>query len=119
MGQLLLVPRWSSAGNMSTALTIIMHFTGGFIQKARRNIPQMQRTSRTSWIKTLCCCPINRVNPITDSTEGTVEIFPLGSLKNNYCSMLSASYLRKKQILSNVLLLFHVFKLQLYQLVLL
>ncbi|XP_070641584.1 uncharacterized protein [Bos indicus] len=33
----------------------------------------MQRTSRTSWMKTLCCCPINRVNPITDSTEELPE----------------------------------------------
>ena len=119
MDQLLLAPGWSSAGKMSTALTIIMHFTGGLIQKAKRNIPRMSRTSRTSWMKRVCCWPHNRVHPISDSTEGTVEIFSLSSFKNDYCSMFRASYLRKQtEILSNVLL-FHVFKLKLYQLVLL
>ena len=120
MGQLLLVPGWSSAGNMSTALTIIMHFTGCLSQKARSDTPQVSRTSRTSWMKRVCCWPHNRVHPISDSTEGTVEIFSLSSFKNDYCSMFRASYLRKKkpEILSNVLL-FHVFKLKLYQLVLL
>ena len=108
MDQLLLVPEWSSADKMSTALTIIMHFTGGLIQKARRNIPRMSRTSRTSWMKRVCCWPHNRVHPITDSTEGTVEIFSLSSFKNDFCSMFRASYLRKQtEILSNVLL-FHV-----------
>ena len=96
MDQLLLAPGWSSAGKMSTALTIIMHFTGGLIQKAKRNIPRMSRTSRTSWMKRVCCWPHNRVHPLTDSTEGTVEIFSLSSFKNNYCSMFRASYLRKK-----------------------
>ena len=120
MDQLLLVPGWSSAGNMSTALTIIMHFTGCLSQKARSDTPQVSRTSRTSWMKRVCCWPHNRVHPISDSTEGTVEIFSLSSFKNDYCSMFRASYLRKKkpEILSNVLL-FHVFKLKLYQLVLL
>ena len=121
MYQLLLVPSWSSAGNMSTPLAIIMHFTGCLTQKARRNIPQMSRTSRISWMKRVCCWPHNRVHPTTDSTEGTVEIFSLNSFKNDYCSMFRASYLKKKkktEILSNVLL-FHVFKLKLYQLVLL
>ena len=119
MDHLLLAPGWSSAGKMSTALTIIMHFTGCLIQKVRRNIPRMSRTSRTSWMKRVCCWPHNRVHPITDSTEGTVEIFSLNSFKNDYCSMFRASSLRKQtEILSNVLL-FHVFKLKLYQLVLL
>ena len=108
MDHLLLAPGWSSAGKMSTALTIIMHFTGCLTQKARRNIPQMSRASRTSWMKRVCCWPHNRVHPITDSTEGTVEIFSLSSFKNDFCSMFRASYLRKQtEILSNVLL-FHV-----------
>ena len=118
MDHLLLAPGWSSAGKMSTALTIIMHFTVRLTQKARRNIPQMSRASRTSWMKRVCW-PHNRVHPTTDSTEGTVEIFSLNSFKNDYCSMFRASSLRKQtEILSNVLL-FHVFKLKLYQLVLL
>ena len=97
MDQLLLAPGWSSASKMSTALTIIMHFTGGLIQKAKRNIPRMSRTSRTSWMKRVCCWPHNRVHPISDSTEGTVEIFSLSSFKNDYCSMFRASYLREKK----------------------
>ena len=119
MDHLLLAPGGSSAGKMSTALTIIMHFTVRLTQKARRNIPQMSRASRTSWMKRVCW-PHNRVHPITDSTEGTVEIFSLSSFNNDFCSMFRASYLKKKktEILSNVLL-FHVFKLKLYQLVLL
>ena len=120
MDHLLLAPGWSSAGNMSTPLAIIMHFTGCLTQKARRNIPQMSRTSRISWMKRVCCWPHNRVHPLTDSTEGIVEMFSLSLFKNDYCSMFRASYLKKKktEILSNVLL-FHVFKLKLYQLVLL
>ena len=47
-------------------------------------------------MKRVCCWPHNRVHPLTDSTEGTVEIFSLSSFKNNYCSMFRASYLRKK-----------------------
>ena len=95
------------------------HFTGCLIQKERRNTPEMSRTSRSSWLKRVSFWPHNRVHPITDSTEGTVEIFSLSSFKNDFCSMFRASYLRKQtEILSNVLL-FHVFKLKLYQLVLL
>lgn len=94
MDQLLLAPGWSSASKMSTALTIIMHFTGGLIQKAKRNIPRMSRTSRTSWMKRVCCWPHNRVHLISDSTEGT---FSLSSFKNDYCSMFRASYLKSKQ----------------------
>ena len=116
--QFLLVPGWSSAGKMSTALTIIMHFTGGFIQKRRRNSPEIKKL-RTSQMKRLRCWPHNRVHP-TGSTEGTVEIFSLSSFKNDYCSMFRALFKKKKtEILSNVLLLFHVFKLNLYHLVLL
>lgn len=74
MDQFLLVPGWSSAGKLSTALTIIMHFTGGFIQKVRRNSPEI-KTSISSWMKRVHFWPHNRVHPITDSTEGTVEIF--------------------------------------------
>ena len=96
MDHLLLAPGWSSAGKMSTALTIIMHFTVRLTQKARRNIPQMSRASRTSWMKRVCCWPHNRVHPTTDSTEGTVEIFSLNSFKNDYCSMFRASSLRKQ-----------------------
>ena len=118
MDQFLLVPGWSSAGKMSTALTIIMHFTGGFIQKRRRNSPEIKKL-RTSQMKRLRCWPHNRVHP-TGSTEGTVEIFSLSSFKNDYCSMFRALFKKKKtEILSNVLLLFHVFKLNLYHLVLL
>ena len=95
MDHLLLAPGWSSAGKMSTALTIIMHFTVRLTQKARRNIPQMSRASRTSWMKRVCW-PHNRVHPTTDSTEGTVEIFSLNSFKNDYCSMFRASSLRKQ-----------------------
>ena len=72
------------------------HFTGCLIQKVRSDTPQMSRTSRASWMKRVCCWPHNRVHPLTDSTEGTVEIFSLSSFKNNYCSMFRASYLRKK-----------------------
>jgi hypothetical protein len=57
----------------------------------------MSRTSRASWMKRVCCWPHNRVHPLTDSTEGTVEIFSLSSFKNDYCSMFRASYLRKKK----------------------
>ena len=96
MDHLLLAPGWSSAGKMSTALTIIMHFTGCLTQKARRNIPQMSRASRTSWMKRVCCWPHNRVHPLTDSTEGIVEMFSLSLFKNDYCSMFRASYLKKK-----------------------
>ena len=96
MDHLLLAPGWSSAGKMSTALTIIMHFTGCLTQKARRNIPQMSRASRTSWMKRVCCWPHNRVHPLTDSTEGIVEMFSLSLFKNDYCSMFRASSLRKQ-----------------------
>ena len=96
MDHLLLAPGWSSAGKMSTALTIMMHFTGCLTQKARRNIPQMSRASRTSWMKRVCCWPHNRVHPLTDSTEGIVEMFSLSLFKNDYCSMFRASYLKKK-----------------------
>ena len=96
MDHLLLAPGWSSAGKMSTALTIIMHFTVRLTQKARRNIPQMSRASRTSWMKRVCCWPHNRVHPLTDSTEGIVEMFSLSLFKNDYCSMFRASYLKKK-----------------------
>ena len=34
--------------------------------------------------------------PYNWPTEGTVEIFSLSSFMNKYCSMFSASYLRKK-----------------------
>ena len=95
MDHLLLAPGWSSAGKMSTALTIIMHFTVRLTQKARRNIPQMSRASRPSWMKRVYW-PHNRVHPTTDSTEGTVEIFSLNSFKNDYCSMFRASSLRKQ-----------------------
>ena len=94
MDQLLLAPGWSSASKMSTALTIIMHFTGCLIKKARSHTPQMSRTSRTSWMKRVCCWPHNRVHPISDLTEGT---FSLSSFKNDYCSMFRASYLREKK----------------------
>ncbi|XP_070641575.1 uncharacterized protein [Bos indicus] len=46
---------------------------GGLIQKAKRNIPRMSRTSRTSWMKRVCCWPHNRVHPISDSTEELPE----------------------------------------------
>ena len=37
------------------------------------------------------------MHPITDSTEGTVEIFSWSSFKNDNCSMFRAWYLRKKK----------------------
>ncbi|XP_061238126.1 uncharacterized protein LOC133227545 isoform X3 [Bos javanicus] len=46
---------------------------GGLIQKAKRNIPRMSRTSRTSWMKRVCCWPHNRVHPLSDSTEELPE----------------------------------------------
>ena len=72
------------------------HFTGSLIQKERRNTPKMSRTSKSSWLKRVSFWPHNRVHPITDSTEGTVEIFSWSSFKNENCSMFRAWYLRKK-----------------------
>ncbi|XP_070624934.1 uncharacterized protein [Bos indicus] len=54
------------------------HSTGCLIQKTRRNTPQMSRTSRTSWMKRVCCWPRNRVHPLTDSTEELPEDQPEG-----------------------------------------
>ena len=54
------------------------------------------RTSTANWVKRAGSWPHNRVPPITDPVEGTVEMFSVSSFKNNYCSMFSASYLRKK-----------------------
>ena len=72
------------------------------------------RTSTTNWVKRAGSRPHNRVHPIIDPVEGTVETFSVSSFRNNYCSMFIASYLRKNyKILSNALLLFHVFKLKL------
>ena len=86
----------SSASKMSIALSFLMHFSGRFVWKTRRDIPQNSRQSSTSLVKTVPVWPQNRVHPTTDPVEGTVEIFSLSSLKNNYCSMFSASYLRKQ-----------------------
>ncbi|XP_024845026.1 uncharacterized protein [Bos taurus] len=47
---------------------------GCLIQKMRRNTLQMSRTSRTSWMKRVCCWPHNRVHPLTDSTEELPEV---------------------------------------------
>ena len=71
------------------------HFTGCFVQNVKRNISQKSRISMTSWVKRVRCWPRNRVHPITDPSEGSVEIVSLSSFKNKYCSMFSASYLRK------------------------
>ncbi|XP_061238136.1 uncharacterized protein LOC133227550 isoform X4 [Bos javanicus] len=46
---------------------------GCLIQKVRSDTPQMSRTSRTSWMKRVCCWPHNRVHPLTDSTEELPE----------------------------------------------
>lgn len=98
--QWLLIPVWFSASKMSTALPIIMHFTGCFLQKARRNIPRRSRTSVTSWMKRVSCWPHNKTHSIIDPDEGTVEFFTSSWLKNNYCSVFSASYLRKAEIIN-------------------
>ena len=107
MDQLLLAPGWSSAGKMSTALTIIMHFTGGLIQKAKRNIPRMSRTSRTSWMKRVCFWPHNRVHPLTDSTEelpeDQLEELSISTLEEEALpnSIVSASYSSEIEVLLN------------------
>ena len=75
MNQLLLVSVCSSASKMSTTFTIIMPFPGCFVWKTRRDIPQNPRTLTTGWVKRVRCWPHNRVHPINDSVEGTVEIF--------------------------------------------
>ena len=110
----LLVSLWSCASKKSTAVCIIIGFPGYLAQKARRNVHQGSRPSNSSWVKRVRSWSQNKMHPITDPVEGTLEIFSLSSLKNNCCSMFSVSYLRKNyEILSYVLLLSHVFKLKL------
>jgi len=104
--QWLLVSLWSCASKKSKAVSI-MHFPEYFTQKARRNVHEESRTSISSWEKRVRSWSQNKMHRITDPVEGTLEIFSFSSLVNNYCSMCSSSYLRKKncEILSNVLLL--------------
>ena len=115
MNKLLLISPWSSASKTSIVVSIVMHFPGCCFQNAkRRNTYQRSRISTPGWVKKIRIRPHFRVHPINDPAEGTVENFSLGSLKNNYSSLFNASYLRKNyEILSSILLLFHVFKLKL------
>ena len=92
----LLVSLWSCASKKSTAVCIIIGFPGYLAQKARRNVHQGSRPSNSSWVKRVRSWSQNKMHPITDPVEGTLEIFSLSSLVNNYCSICSSSYLRKK-----------------------
>lgn len=114
VNKLLLISPWSSASKMSIVVFIVMHFPGFCFQNARRrNTDRRSRISTPGWVKRIHIRPHFRVHPINDPAEGTVENFSLGSLKNNYSSLFSASYLRKNYEILSSILLFHVFKLKL------